>query len=53
MAEVKERTGSADVVFRQMDLAELKSIKEFAQRILNEERRVDILINNAGTITKQ
>ena len=53
VAEVKERTRSADIVFRQIDLAELKSIKEFAQRILNEERRVDILINNAGTTTKQ
>ncbi|XP_059046730.1 retinol dehydrogenase 11-like [Achroia grisella] len=41
-------TGNQDVHFRKLDLLSLKSVREFAEGILNTEKRIDILINNAG-----
>ena len=46
--EVKEKSGSDKVVFRQLDLASLASVRQFSTTILEEETRIDILINNAG-----
>jgi NAD(P)-dependent dehydrogenase (short-subunit alcohol dehydrogenase family) len=37
-------------VFVQLDLASLDSVRKFAAKILEEEPRIDILINNAGVI---
>ena len=49
--EVRKRSGNDNVVFRQLDLASLDSVRKFADKILEEEPRVDILINNAGIIS--
>ena len=46
--EVHRESDSENVVFRQLDLASCKSIRNFAERILTEEREINILINNAG-----
>ena len=46
--EVCRESASQNVVFRQLDLASCKSIRNFAERILAEEREINILINNAG-----
>ena len=46
--EVKKRSGNDNVVFVQLDLASLDSVRNFAAKILKEEPRIDILINNAG-----
>ena len=48
--EVRKRSGSDNVLFIQLDLASLASVRRFATRILEEEPRVDILINNAGVM---
>ena len=48
--EVKKRANSEDVVFVQLDLASLQSVREFAAKILEEEARLDLLINNAGVM---
>uniref|UniRef100_A0A3B5L918 Dehydrogenase/reductase (SDR family) member 13b.1 n=1 Tax=Xiphophorus couchianus TaxID=32473 RepID=A0A3B5L918_9TELE len=40
--------GSSQVVFMQLDLGSLKSIRSFAESFLKSEPRLDILINNAG-----
>ena len=57
-AEIKEETGH-DVVIEPLDLSDVESVKNFAQRIL-QESRLDILVNNAvllmpvkGLSTKQ
>ena len=50
VVEVKERSGNDNVVFVQLDLASLDSVRKFAAKILEEEPRIDILINNAGVI---
>lgn len=47
---VKERSKNEAVVFAQLDLASLQSVRDFATRILNQEPRIDILINNAGVM---
>ncbi|XP_069742577.1 retinol dehydrogenase 14a [Narcine bancroftii] len=39
---------SGEVLVRPLDLASLSSVRSFCQRILEEEQRLDVLINNAG-----
>ena len=46
--EVRKRSDNDNVVFVQLDLASLDSVRKFAAKILEEEPRIDILINNAG-----
>ena len=46
--EVRRASGSTNVVFQQLDLASLTSVRRFSERVLKEESRIDILINNAG-----
>ena len=48
--EVCQRSGSDNVLFRQLDLASCKSIRSFANKILSEEQEINILINNAGVM---
>ena len=48
--EVRKRSGSDNVVFMKLDLASLTSVRQFAARVLEEEPRLDILINNAGVM---
>ena len=48
--EVRERSGNENAVFRQLDLSSLASVRQFSAKILEEEPRIDILINNAGVM---
>ena len=48
LQDIRCRSGSTNVVYYNLDLASLDSIRRFSQRVLKEEARVDILINNAG-----
>lgn len=43
-----QESGSNQVVFMQLDLGSLKSVRSFAENFLKAEPRLDILINNAG-----
>ncbi|CAH2107821.1 unnamed protein product [Euphydryas editha] len=43
-----EKTGNSNVVYKYLDLSSLKSVREFANDILKNENRLDILMNNAG-----
>ena len=51
LKEIQERSGSTDVFLEKLDLASLDSVRKFADNILKNERRLDILINNAGVAT--
>jgi NAD(P)-dependent dehydrogenase (short-subunit alcohol dehydrogenase family) len=42
---------SARVRFEMLDLASLDSVRAFANRMLQQERPIDLLINNAGVMT--
>jgi NAD(P)-dependent dehydrogenase (short-subunit alcohol dehydrogenase family) len=50
LAEVKRRSGSDRVELGDLDLASFASIRAFAQWLLAEHSRIDVLINNAGLI---
>ena len=50
LADVKKRSGSNNVVFVQLDLGSFDSVRTFAAKILEDEPRIDILINNAGVM---
>ncbi len=43
-----QESGSEQVVFMQLDLGSLKSVRSFVETFLKSESRLDILINNAG-----
>uniref|UniRef100_A0A8D0HNZ1 Retinol dehydrogenase 14 n=1 Tax=Sphenodon punctatus TaxID=8508 RepID=A0A8D0HNZ1_SPHPU len=42
------REGVGELVVRELDLASLRSVRTFCQQVLQEEPRLDVLINNAG-----
>merc|ERR1712136_113665 len=47
---IKKNTGNMNVIFMQLDLSSLTSVKEFVETFVKNEERLDILINNAGMI---
>ncbi|XP_056888517.1 retinol dehydrogenase 13-like [Takifugu flavidus] len=48
--EIRGTTLNRHVFACQLDLASLKSIREFAEKIKKEEQHLDVLINNAGVM---
>ncbi|XP_076126531.1 retinol dehydrogenase 14 [Alosa pseudoharengus] len=45
---IKARSHNVNVVYMELDLANMRSIREFCTSFLQKEKRLDILINNAG-----
>lgn len=50
IADIQQETGSTDVLYMQLDLASLKSVRCFTETFLKTESRLDLLINNAGLV---
>ena len=48
--DIVEKTGSKNVVLKQLDLASLKSVRTFAEDINQNEPHLHVLINNAGVM---
>ncbi|MEE6492064.1 hypothetical protein FKM82_016464 [Ascaphus truei] len=48
--EIRASTGNEQVIVRKLDLANTKSIREFAENIQKDEKKIHILINNAGVM---
>lgn len=48
LKEIRQKTGNSDVHLRLLDLSSLDSVREFAKRILEEEKALHILVNNAA-----
>ena len=48
--EIQQKSGNKDVQYRLLDLADLESVRNFAAKFLQEETRLDVLINNAGIL---
>jgi NAD(P)-dependent dehydrogenase (short-subunit alcohol dehydrogenase family) len=49
-SEIRAAVPNADVVVSQLDLADLASVRQFAERFGAEQDRLDLLINNAGVM---
>ncbi|CAG2240970.1 RDH12 [Mytilus edulis] len=48
--DIKRISGSKEIYVRHLDLASLKSVRTFAENIKRTEKRIDILLNNAGVM---
>ncbi|XP_042726062.1 retinol dehydrogenase 12-like [Lagopus leucura] len=48
--EIRADTNNQEVIVKKLDLADTKSIREFANSFLAEEKELHILINNAGVM---
>ncbi|XP_051872185.1 retinol dehydrogenase 12-like [Pristis pectinata] len=48
--EIIEESGNSNIVVKKLNLANTKSVREFAEQINNEQQQVNILINNAGVM---
>ncbi|NXR83704.1 RDH12 dehydrogenase, partial [Pycnonotus jocosus] len=49
-SEIRAETGNQQVIVKKLDLADTKSIREFAEKFLSEEKELHVLINNAGVM---
>ncbi|MEL6987246.1 MAG: oxidoreductase [Bacteroidota bacterium] len=50
ISRMKAEGGRGDLIFGYLDLASLTSVQEFANKVLETETRLDLLINNAGVM---
>lgn len=50
LKEIKERSQSDKVIFLQLDLSSLASVREFSEKFHKLESKLHILINNAGVM---
>ncbi|KAL3283969.1 hypothetical protein HHI36_018140 [Cryptolaemus montrouzieri] len=48
VAEIIRKTQNPNVSYKYLDLSSLKSVRKFCEDIKNSEKKIDILINNAG-----
>ncbi|XP_029372982.1 dehydrogenase/reductase SDR family member 13b.1 [Echeneis naucrates] len=48
--DIRRESGNNQVIFMELDLASLKSVRTFAKTFLRTEPRLDVLINNAGVM---
>ncbi|UED84368.1 SDR family oxidoreductase [Streptomyces profundus] len=51
LAEIRRRTPAADVSLRALDLSSLASVAALGRTLLEEDRPIHILVNNAGVMT--
>jgi len=47
-SKIKQLSGNKDIFVEELDLSDLKSIRDFAINFTQKSPRLDILINNAG-----
>ena len=50
LKEIQEQSGNENIFLEKLDLASLESVRTFADKVVNSEPRLDILINNAGVM---
>jgi NAD(P)-dependent dehydrogenase (short-subunit alcohol dehydrogenase family) len=48
MDSIRQLTPGAQLTLERLDLGELASVREFAQKVSREHPRIDVLVNNAG-----
>ena len=47
---MKAQSGTGELVYGHLDLASLNSVKDFSDKVLDSESKLDLLINNAGVM---
>lgn len=52
VSDIKKESGNNEVLYMHLDLADLQSVRSFAENFLRTEPRLDILINNAGLVVR-
>lgn len=50
VARIRAEVPAARVRFEPLDLARLRSVRDFAERLRRQEERLDLLVNNAGVM---
>jgi len=50
IARIRQSVPEAEIVFERLDLASLKSVAEFSDRLASERQSIDVLVNNAGVM---
>ena len=50
LKEIVQKSGNKNIEAKRLDLASLKSVREFAEDVNNNEARLDVLVNNAGLL---
>ncbi|XP_022053571.1 dehydrogenase/reductase SDR family member 13-like [Acanthochromis polyacanthus] len=50
ITQIQQETGNSDVLYMNLDLSSLKSVRSFTETFLKTESRLDLLINNAGLV---
>ncbi|CAG9806479.1 unnamed protein product [Chironomus riparius] len=45
---IMKETGNGNIIVKKLDLSSQKSVREFADEILRTEKKIDVLIHNAG-----
>lgn len=48
--KMKARGGTGELAYGHLDLASLSSVKDFANKVIETEKSLDLLINNAGVM---
>ena len=48
--KIKKAVPNADIHFLQLDLTELAAVRKAAEEYMSREKRLDILLNNAGVM---
>ena len=48
MGDIRKVHKDADLIFIELDIGSLKSVKEFVEKVKVQETKIDILVNNAG-----
>lgn len=47
---MEAQNGTGELVYGHLDLASLRSVKEFSEHVIEKESRLDFLVNNAGVM---
>jgi NAD(P)-dependent dehydrogenase (short-subunit alcohol dehydrogenase family) len=50
LARIRSEVANAAVRFEKLDLADLRSVADFAKRLSEDQDRLDLLVNNAGVM---
>ena len=53
IARIKQQRSTADVEFVELDLSRLESVRKAAERLLEKDATINILICNAGTLAQE